>query len=370
MMKNLRVLHIFNELLPSGAEVMMRCAANEWVKTGVSITILSTGVSVGPYSRELGIAGYPIRHIPFKKSLSFFVELIKLIKGEGFHIVHIHCEQAAFYYALAGKITGTQVVRTIHSSFRFSGFLACRRYIQRKIFHLLKCKQVSIGRSVYDCEVQTFNNRTELINNWYDNTKYRVPTLSERKAARDFYAIPQDVFTIVSVGNCAPVKNHNSILKALALIKDTFDFMYIHVGREEEGYPEQKLATGLGIADKSKFVGPTSDALIPLFAADVFVMPSLHEGLSIAAMEAMAVGVPVILSDVYGLNDFKKIKGTFWSGTDPESLAELLKQVYILSKEAKKDISLSLNKQISQKYGIEKSIRAYVDLYRELTQHL
>jgi len=360
----MRALHIFNELMPSGAEVMMISAAPYWQEAGITSSILSTGDTVGPYSDELTKAGYSIHHIPFKKSPFFFWSVLKLVVREKIDIIHIHCERAAFYYALCAFVKKKRTIRTIHNTFTFTGQLAFRRRLQRKTLHILSCRQVSISHSVQETEKKFLNNDTILIPNWFDANKYRLPDSKERQHARSFYALSENSLVVVSVGNCSPVKNHEAIFRALALLKDSLDFRYLHVGREEEGNPERKLASDLGIEDRVQFVGLSDNVVSVLFAADVFVMPSLYEGLGIAALEAMAAGVPVVLSDVRGLKDLKIIEGISWSDLTPSSIADRISRISVLTCKKRSDLSSSLSEQTKAIYDVRRSLHAYINLYK------
>mgnify|MGYP000900330257 FL=1 len=71
----MRVLHIMNELAPSGAETMLCIGAKVFQSAGVDATVLSTGSSIGSFSKEFKEAGYKVEHVVFGKSLAFFKEL-------------------------------------------------------------------------------------------------------------------------------------------------------------------------------------------------------------------------------------------------------------------------------------------------------
>jgi len=203
-----------------------------------------------------------------------------------------------------------------------------------------------------------------MITNWYDSKRF-VPLLEEQsRKLRDFYGITNETFTLVSVGNCAPVKNHGELLKALAMFGRDIEFVYLHVGQEEQGEPERKLAQKLGISDRLRFLGYTQDVLPSLYAADVFVMPSLREGFGLAALEAMGAGVPVILAEVPGLGDFKPIDGIFWARPESGSLAETLTHVAKMPLDKRQAIGRRLHEAVKSRYGINRGVPAYLEIYR------
>lgn len=121
----------------------------------------------------------------------------------------------------------------------------------------------------------------------------------DRASVRRELGFTADDFVIGHVGRFAPVKNHDFLLRihaeALRLRPET-RLLLIGQGPLEEVI--RATAMRLGTADRIRFAGARSDvARLMLGAMDAFVMPSLFEGLGLAAVEAQAAGLPVILSD-------------------------------------------------------------------------
>ncbi len=363
----MKVLHVFNEIKASGAEVMFCSSAPYWTDEGVIIEILSTGETVGPFAPKMVTAGYKVHHLPFGKSIKFFLAFYCLLRDQHYDVVHVHCERASFYYALVARMAGARLIRTIHATFAFNGFLRFKRSVQRLLTRMIGGVHVSVSPSVAKTEMERFNNNTIQIANWYDNSRFVPPRGKQRRHARKSFGINDSLFVIVTVGNCCDVKNHVEILKALAKVRHKLDFVYLHIGEEEVEHPERKLAKELNIYDRIQFLGFTSDVLPALYAADLFVMPSLREGFGIAALEAMGTGIPVLLADVPGLKDFNLIKGIFWAGTDAESLASKILSVVEIPFEDRCCRGKRTQEIVMSKYSIKCGVSAYVDLYRGKT---
>ena len=117
---------------------------------------------------------------------------------------------------------------------------------------------------------------------------------------------------MLSVGRVEPLKGLDILVSAMAGLRDSTDARLVMVGGmlEQDGEIKrlQSLARALRIADRVTFTGAVKQAELPatryLSAADVFVMPSYHESFGLAALEAMACGVPVVASRVGGLKTF------------------------------------------------------------------
>lgn len=120
-----------------------------------------------------------------------------------------------------------------------------------------------------------------------------------RSDFRKKYGIPEHAKILLSVGELSRRKNHQVVLDALAgfLGKDVY---YLICGQGAEREELQKKARALGIVKYVKMAGFQEDLVLFYQNADIFVFPSLQEGLPVALMEAMAAGLPCVVSDIRG----------------------------------------------------------------------
>lgn len=361
----LRVLHVLNELMPSGAEVMLRNAAPHWTRHGVQCQVLSLGAQPGPFADALAEAGYPVQHLPFAPTRRFLRDFEALLRAEGCDVVHLHVERASMWLALAARRAGVpRVVRTVHGNFLFEGWLRGRRMLSRAVTRLLGAHQVTISERVHETERTRFGNRTELIHNWFDSTRIAPPDPTQRAAARAALDVPDHAFVLLTVGNCAPVKNHPALLEALARLARR-DWLYLHVGCEETGEPERALAQRLGIAAQVRFVGLQADVRPFLHAADLFVMPSLREGLGVACLEAVGAGLPALVGDVPGLRELRRHFGSLrTTGVDAQALAAALAQALQEHGPAQRAAVRGDAAIARERFGLERGVAAYVRAYR------
>jgi glycosyltransferase involved in cell wall biosynthesis len=359
-----KVLHVLNELKPSGAESMLRAAHAEFLKNNVVGEILSTGAQVGPYAAQLLEAGYVIHHIPYSKSPAFFLKVFHLMKN-GYDAIHVHTQRGNFWFGLIALLAVSgPVLRTIHSSFVFNGLLRIRTKLSRRTLQAFGVRHVAIGESVRRVETDLYGISPGVVSNWYNSAHYIPPTIEAKKAARTALGLSKNAFVITSVGNCAPVKNHPALIKALSLLPAEQRPLYLHVGQEDASCSEHQLAKQLGIEKWILFLGANSDVRTALYASDVFVMPSLREGFGIAAIEALACGLPCIFTDVDGLADFRMLyPRLIYCNTSAEDISKALRQVIEMSHE-ERDRLAQANAMISQKnFGIARGVEGYSALY-------
>lgn len=369
----MRVLHVLNELKPSGAETMLLSAAKEFSDAGLETHVLAIGLQPGIFSNQLADAGFVIRHLPFAKSARFFWALYKLMLDD-YEVIHLHTERANFWLGVVALAATQRVVlRTIHANFEFVGHLRWRRGFQRRLLARLGVQHVSIGRSVQGNELERFGLSTRLAPNWYDSNRFGRFSPEERREARAALNIAAGESVISTVGNCSSVKNHGAVIRALSLLMPHERPIYLHVGLEESDSCERALARHLGVERWIRFLGPVADVRPAIRASDLFVMPSLREGFGIAAVEAMASALPTLLADVPGLRDFRdQTSAVFCTQPDPASIAEAIKDIFSLSSIERCRVGDRAATDVAAALGSETGVARYLELYRsgaEKAQH-
>jgi UDP-glucose:(heptosyl)LPS alpha-1,3-glucosyltransferase len=120
---------------------------------------------------------------------------------------------------------------------------------------------------------------------------------AERKEVRSSYGFANDDFLFLFVGNEFKRKGLRYVLEALSRVRNTKVKLVI-VGRAEDG-PFKKIAQSFGISNQVFFVGHSLDVKKWYEACDAFILPTLDEAFGLVVIEAMAVGLPVIVSDAY-----------------------------------------------------------------------
>ncbi len=318
----MRVLHVLGELKPSGGEVMLRDAVIAFRDYGVEPIVLSTGDRIGIFADEYRRLDVETLHLPFSKSAGFAKRFGALIRGFEVDVVHIHTERANAALGLIARLTGTRVVRTVHSVFAYTGRLRMVRTLERAILRAVGVQHIAIGPSVETNERRRLHNPTRRVDNWI-GPRFRPPSPTERGDARNQYHLSADVVAITTIGNCSSVKNHGALLEALPAITTGLGrpIVYLHAGSGVDEAAERALAESIAHPDiETRFLGSVSDVRPLLWASDVYCMPSLYEGVPIAALEALACGVRSVLADVPGLRDVHEPAETvrFVAPTAPE----------------------------------------------------
>jgi len=360
----MKVLHVLHELMPSGAEVMLENSFELWRSHGVNPEILATGAEKGVYAAALEASGYRIHHLPYGRNPLFFWGYMRFLRRGRFDAVHQHVEGSGFWFGLAGLLSGCRVIRVSHNNFLFEGRLRRRRAFQRQLLERLGATFVAVAEGVRRNERDRFGVDAKLVWNWADVSRFAPASSRQRAEARARWGYADDDLVLVTVGNCSPVKNHSALIDALASDSRLSAVKYLHVGIEDPAASERAQARSCGVGDHVHFAGWLADPLSALHAADVYVMPSKFEGLGNATIEALSSGLPAVLTDVAGLEDFGAIfPNLLYCEPTAEALARRLVELCAMSSTQRRALSQSYPQLAQRAFSPERGVSEYVALY-------
>jgi glycosyltransferase involved in cell wall biosynthesis len=178
---------------------------------------------------------------------------------------------------------------------------------------------------------------------------------------------PADLL-IVAIGNLYPVKGHIHLLEALALLADQFPGLHVAIaGRGELERALLARADELRLRDRFHLLGLRSDIANLLAGADVFVLPSLSEGLPLALLEAMMAGRPIVATDVgevsVALAD--GAAGVLVPPADTSALAAALARLLSDPSEARR-LAEAAGRRAAAEYVLCQMVERYASLYTQL----
>ncbi len=330
-----------------GAESHVWDLANELARSGHEVHLISDVVTrahlpegIVPYSThsprmssDKGFFGW-IANLSAGGVFASGASLKALAKKTDFDIIHVHQAISPLIFRLMENLIGDlpPVICTVHSPpLSYESYTGIRRFLRRISYHSLlsrgwlACDHL-IGSSSQVCR--------DLIGTWKItpervtyvpqgvNTEIFSPGAVGKEEAQAKFGIPSKY--CIFVGHMSTRKGPDILLKALAEV----ECHGVLVG----GGPLLKrlinLANNLGISQRVVFTGPVGKTdLVRLYAgASMFVFPSRSEGAAIAPLEAMACGLPVILSDIPGSRDYvtPESNGYLVGREDVEGLAKAI----------------------------------------------
>ena len=282
----------------------------------------------------------PFARLPWKRSNIRAYRMLKKIIDEGnYDIIHCHTPVGAMIArlaALAARKKGTKVIYTAHGFHFFKGapllnwlLFYPAEWLLAPVTDVL----ITINKEDYArARKQLRAKRIEYVPGVGIQTeKFRERSI-DRKAKRASLGYGDADFLLLTVAEMTPNKNHITILKALSLLKEKGALEPIHYlicGRGEMWESLEQSAKEMGIDDHVNFLGYRTDAPELYQASDLFLFVTLREGLSVALMEAMSSGMPIVCAKIRGNTDLIEdgISGIF-SENDPEVIAQHILTLY------------------------------------------
>jgi L-malate glycosyltransferase len=224
--------------------------------------------------------------------------LARALRDASADVVHTHHFSPLLHTLAAATSAGwLPIVHTEHSY----QYLEGRPDYRLALWGMsLRCRRVVlVGRAMmyyYRTRVRIPEGRLKVIPNGVSQPA--GASASDRKAARAVLGLP-DGHLVVSAGRLFPVKRYEDLLAAAALARKNIEGLHlVLLGEGPERERLGSLSRELGIGDIVQFPGWREDAARWIACADAFVLTSRSEGLPMAALEAMALGIPVIATTV------------------------------------------------------------------------
>ena len=289
----------------------------------------------------------PFERMPWKpRNIQSYKMLKKIIDEGNYDIIHCHTPVGAMIArlaALSARKKGTKVIYTAHGFHFFKGapllnwllFYPAEWLLAPVTDVLITINKEDHARALKQLHAK----RIEYVPGVGIKTgKFRETTI-DREAKRASLGYGKEDFLLLTVAEMTPNKNHITILKALALLKDKKEFQNMHYlicGRGEMWASLEESARELGISDHVNFLGYRTDAPELYKASDLFLFVTLREGLSVALMEAMSSGMPIICAEIRGNTDLvdDNVSGVFTENT-PEAVTEHILALYRNSEKRK-----------------------------------
>lgn len=302
-------------LIDSGYQVDVACN----MKQGSTITI----EKIESMKQELEMMGVKIYHIPIPRKITAVGEIIesfnftrKLINEREYALIHCHSPIGGMICRLANRCSNryrnSKVIYTAHGFHFFKGApkrnwllfypveLACAYFTDILI---------TINQEDYALAQKKFKH-TKVVyvpGVGVDTKKFRS-NLPKKNNLRQSLEIDNNDILLVSVGELSTRKNHEVVIRALAQIENN-SLKYVICGLGSLQDYLEKLVSDLQIESQVFFLGYRSDIADILNISNIYVFPSLQEGLPVALMEAMACGKAVVCSSIRGNTDLIDEKG-------------------------------------------------------------
>jgi glycosyltransferase involved in cell wall biosynthesis len=298
--------------------------------------------------------------------LRFFLHLCWVLRRRRIDLIHTNSYVPGNYARLAAAVIGVPlIVDHWHGFSRLSGK---RRLICRLLGRVTDLS-LAVSRGVRDYVIEQCAldpDRVRVVHNGVDLDRLRRHR--PRDLVRGELGLSKEARAVGLVARLDHWgKGHREFFTALAGIKGRHPLEALIIGGGRREAEMRQLAESLGLAGRVHFLGQRDDVPDLLAALDLFVLPSHQEGVSLALLEAMAAGLPVIAAAVGGLPEVVADgeSGLLIPAGDPEALAAALERL-LGDPEFAAKLGSNARRQVEANYSAERLGREINEIYEEL----
>jgi glycosyltransferase involved in cell wall biosynthesis len=369
-MRKIKIAQVINSLKPGGGERFLVDLLQALSHDEFQITVFCL-YSKGELARELEHVGIPVnelKNIPRRVRLQGYVRLYNALKMGAFDIVHCHLLESCWYGLPAGWFAGVPI--------RIAHLQNChwRLSLRARLFDRFA---FAFADAAFGCSkaVLRFYQRRM----WYPMSKCylvyngvatkRFENLPPKEEIRRALDLPQKCVIVTTVARLTPQKGHVFLLKAAREIVSKFkNVRFLLVGDGVLRTQLERHAAELGLTEHVFFLGRRTDVPQILAASDIFVLPSLWEGLPLVLVEAGLAGLPVVATRVDGVAEVVENgrSGLLVPPGDSHALAEALQTLLVEGPPLWERMGKEGRQIALQHFTMECIASQVADLYRKL----
>ena len=322
---------------------------------------IACGSNQGKFFKEVEKLGVPIyifetktTYRPYLTLISRIWKISKFYKSHQFDIIHSWQWSNDWTEALAARLVRVKWLYTKKAM----GFNNKHWHIKSYMANFI----VTINE-----EMQAYfpkKKQQALIPLGIDTTYYNSKLFQNSK--------DNSKFNLITVANLVPVKGIQVLLKTLFELSDKrFNLIIIGDCNNEYGLEMKALSERLVIQDQVQFLGKKLDVRPYLASSDIYIIPTLDEGrkegMPMALVEAMSMGVPVIGSDITGINYvLKNFKNLLFEAGNSHALMLKIKELMDMDEKSRLELGMKLRAYCELNFTMDAFVSAHEELYKKL----
>lgn len=333
---------------------------------------------IDAFAKEMRAEGVHIVHIDFSRSLKKVdmqiksVFQVKELLKRRYALIHCHSPICSAIVRRAAEVyrrkIGTKVVYTAHG-FHFYNRAPIKNWLLYYPIEKWMSRYTDILITINHEDYQRAKKRFYAKKTVYvpgvgiDMEQFHSGLVDKEEKRRKLGLENTDIM-LLSVGELSKRKNHEVVIRAVHQLANP-SVRYFICGKGKLDGRLKKLIKHLGMEKQVKLLGYRTDISELCQAADLFVFPSLQEGLPVALMEAIACKMPVICSRIRGNVDLISDSRFLFEANDPGSVKRCMEYVFQLERDAKKD-AMNMNYRCISAYGLASVSHRMEKLYRDM----
>jgi glycosyltransferase involved in cell wall biosynthesis len=366
-----RILLVITTLTFGGAETQVVRLAQELKRRGREVAVACL-IKPSNWVEQLRSEGIAVHSLDMKRGvpdLRAIARLCSLVKSFRPDVVHSHMVHANLLARAARLFCRMPVlISTAHNLretsekggptwykevlYRLSDFLADRTTI---ICHAAFKRYVEVGAVPAE--------KFEVVPNGIDVEQFS-PSAEARLAARKSLGMADSVFLWLAVGRLVEQKDYVTLLRAVEILPEG-EYKVLVAGSGPLLEPLKHETKRLQLEDKVQFLGASENIRHLYAAADAFVMSSIFEGLSAALLEASAMALPAVVTNVGGNTEIvtEGQTGFVVPAQNPERLAAAMQTLATLTPEARQHLGAAARAHCLENYRFDLITDQWLDLY-------
>ena len=363
----MKVLFFSTGLGVGGAEKQVIDLASEFIKKGHIVKVVALTGSCH-YSVSDALNDCLVFLEAEKKPLSLaqtLFRLIRLIENFQPDVIHSHMVHANIFARVARLFCRVPLlVSTVHSQNEGGKF----RMLAYRLTDALADITTNVSEGAAESFIQQKAAPAERIQVVYNgiDTSFFTPDTFKREALREQYKLNHN-FTILAVGRLTEAKDYPNLLHAFHMIrKRGIDARLLIAGHGHLKGPLSNLVDQLGMESAVEFLGVRHDIDHLMNTADCFVLSSEWEGLPLVIGEAMATGLPVVVTDAGGAREFVGTAGYVVPIKSAEELADGIIKVNDMSLNERAELGKKARERIVKHYSLSAVADTWIELYHKM----
>ncbi len=301
-------------------------------------------------------------------NIKYLLDIIKIIKKYNIDIIQSHLFGSNVYCSIAGIICNVPVISTFHGHIDIDKNDKLLRY-KFSIINKGSKRIVFVSDHLKNYYLQNTNvrkNKTLTIHNGIDTSHY---IRKKNNDIRNELGLSDKHILIGSIGNIGEAKGYDILMKAAAsvnIIRPECRFIIVGDQSNSLYYDLLKLRLELKMDKVVYFLGFRHDVNIILNNCELFVLPSISEGLSIATLEAMSCGIPVVATKCGGPEEIVKngVNGLLVNASDVQSLTDGILNM-LENEQLRRTCIENAQERVCMLFSLEAMVNKYEKCYRD-----
>lgn len=308
-------------------------------------------------------------HIHLKHRLKYnpaiYFDLYSILADWEPDILHVHSSVAGIFGRPIASILGIQQISTVHNNVR-KGPL--RNRIIDKLTISLSDSIVCVSETVMNSVLGTYGQSIKGIDvvkipNQLDCSKFRAKVKNDPTQFRNLLGLDKKAYIVGTVGRLHSVKGHKYLIRGWKEVVQLIpDAVLLIIGDGEERGNMEQLVSDLKVTDSVLFLGARNDIPDLLNILDVFVFPSLSEGMPISLLEAMCMKNIIIASDIKPVRDIVQDVAELVPPAEPKAFSRALIRTF-RELESQKTLGEKAHTRLTEQFSPDVFARQYKALY-------